>query len=62
VSECPVCARNKAHQRAKWARWKAHGLCPKCGRPSLKYVWCLRCRESNAKAKRRYRAEKRADV
>lgn len=59
MSLCERCTRYKANQKAKRERWKAAGLCPKCGRPREKYIKCVACRKQEAVQRKRWHRAKR---
>lgn len=65
--DCEVCrarlAAQRAYNAAMRARWKALGLCPRCGKARQRFAECHDCRVKAAKVqKRRWLTRKRAKV
>jgi hypothetical protein len=46
-------ARQLASERARYERWRSHGLCGKCGVEVSRFATCLQHRQANAAGQRR---------
>lgn len=61
--ECAVCNKRHAYRNSVRGRYRAAGLCAKCGKVRSRYVMCRSCREAdnaNKKAKREARRHEQA--